>query len=115
MSYIKPIQPRIRRHKKIRSRVSGSTMRPRLSVFRSNECIYAQIINDETHATIAAANDLKITKGTKVERAEMVGKTLAEQAQKNGITTVVFDRGGFRYTGRIKALADSARAAGLIF
>lgn len=108
-------EKRIRRHKKIRARVSGSAIKPRLSVFRSNQYIYAQIIDDTTHATLVAVSDLKTTTGTKVSRAQSVGKTLAENAKKAGITTVVFDRGGFRYTGRIKALADAAREGGLQF
>lgn len=106
---------RQRLHKKIRTRVIGSESRPRLSVFRSNKFIYAQIIDDTTGKTLVAVNDMKDTKGNKVERAKNVGEQIAEQAKKLGITSVVFDRGGFRYTGRIAALADGARAKGLEF
>lgn len=106
---------RKRLHKKIRARVIGSESRPRLSVFRSNKFIYAQIIDDTTGKTLVAVNDMKDTAGNKVDRAKNVGATIAEQAKKSGITKVVFDRGGFRYTGRIAALADAAREKGLEF
>ena len=95
-------------------RLSGDATRPRLAVFRSNKFIYAQAINDATSTTIVAANDAT-AKGTKVAGAEFVGKTMAKLLQEKGITTVVFDRGGFRYAGRVKILADAARAAGLNF
>jgi large subunit ribosomal protein L18 len=109
------ISKRERRHKRIRSRVSGTASQPRLAVFKSNKFIYAQIINDETATTLCSASDIKMNKGNKTQRAVAIGKTLAELAAKQNITNVVFDRGGFRFTGRIKALADSARASGLIF
>ena len=110
------LQKRIRLHKKIRYSISGTAERPRLAVFRSNEYIYAQLINDDTSTTIATANDLKIKdKKSKSERAKQVGKMMADMAKKNNITKVVFDRGGFKYGGRIKILADSAREAGLVF
>ncbi|MCC7469856.1 MAG: 50S ribosomal protein L18 [Bacteroidetes bacterium] len=101
--------------RKIRSKVFGTEARPRLSVYRSNSNIYAQIINDEKGLTIVSASDLKIKKGKKTERAQEVGKTLAELAKDKKITSVVFDRNGFNYAGRIKILADSAREAGLKF
>ena len=106
---------RQRLHKKIRTRVIGSESRPRLSVFRSNKFIYAQIIDDATGKTLVAVNDMKDAKGNKVDRAKTVGEQIAELAKKSGITAVVFDRGGFRYTGRIAALADAARGKGLEF
>lgn len=106
---------RKRLHKKIRVRVSGIESRPRLSVFRSNKGIYAQIIDDASGKTLVAVNDLKDVKGTKVDRARIVGETIAELAKKAGITAVVFDRGGFRYTGRIQSLAEGARTKGLQF
>lgn len=109
------IQKRLRLHKKIRTQISGTESRPRLAVFRSNEYIYAQLINDDTATTIAAANDLKITGKSKTERAKEVGVNIANLAKKAGINTVVFDRAGFKYGGRIKTLADSAREAGLTF
>ena len=109
------ISKRERRHKRIRARVSGTAERPRLAVFKSNKFIYAQLIDDTAGKTLCSASDIKNAKGTKMERAVMIGETLATEAGKNKITQVVFDRGGFRFTGRVKALADSARAKGLIF
>lgn len=106
---------RVRRHARIRSKVMGTDTRPRLAVFRSNAHIYAQIIDDTRGVTLASASDIKGMKGTKAERSMEVGKLVAANAQKVGITTVVFDRGGFQFTGRIKALAEAARTAGLSF
>lgn len=100
---------------KIRARIFGTAERPRLSIYRSNSNIYAQIINDEKGVTIVSASDIKIKKGKKVERSAEVGKTIADLAKSKNIKAVVFDRNGFNYTGRIKILADSARAAGLDF
>ncbi len=110
-------QKRTIRHKRIRARVKGSTKRPRLSIYRSNTRIYAQIIDDSTGKTIVAASDLDIkgAKGTKVARAKLVGAELARRAQEKKIEQVVFDRGGFMYTGRVKELADGAREGGLKF
>jgi len=108
-------EKRVRRHKRIRSKVIGVASLPRLSVFRSNQYIYAQLIDDENAVTLASANDVKETTGTKKERAERVGKAVAEMGIKAGIAKVVFDRGGFTYIGRIQALADSARQSGLQF
>lgn len=106
---------RIRLKAKIRSRISGTSLRPRLSVFRSNKFIYAQVINDVTGKTLIQASDVKIKKGTKTERAKQVGKMIAEVCIKNKIDKVVFDRNGFKYTGRIKLVADEARVGGLQF
>lgn len=106
---------RIRLKAKIRSRIVGTAERPRLSVFRSNKFIYAQVINDATGKTIAEASDLKITKGTKTERAKQVGKKIAEVCLAAKTDQVVFDRNGFKYTGRVKLVADEARAGGLKF
>ena len=106
---------RIRLKLKIRAKISGNKERPRLSVFRSNKFIYAQVIDDTLGKTLAQASDVKITKGTKSERAKEVGKAIAEVCLKNKITKVVFDRNGFKYTGRIKLVADTARASGLNF
>ena len=108
-------EKRIRLKKKIRTKVFGTSARPRLSVFRSNEYIYAQIINDETGKTLFSVSDLKIAKGTKTERATSIGGDLAKLAVAKGIKSCVFDRNGFKYTGRVKALADGARSAGLLF
>ncbi len=109
-------EKRARLHKKIRSRVSGTGERPRLAVFRSNRYMYAQLIDDVQGVTVASASDISVSdKMTKVERAKSVGQKLAAEAKKKNITTVVFDRGGFSYRGRVQALADGAREAGLIF
>jgi len=106
---------RIRLKKKIRAKIMGSLLCPRLSVFRSNKFIYAQVINDAEGKTLAQVSDVKISKGTKTERAKEVGKMIAEVCLKNKINRVVFDRNGFKYTGRIKLVADNARASGLKF
>lgn len=105
----------MRRSNRIRAKITGTESKPRLAVYRSAMHIQAQLIDDKKGITIVAAHDLKEGKGTKVERAILIGKKLAEEAKKKGITTVVFDRGGFLYAGRVKALADAARAEGLQF
>ena len=106
---------RDRRRKRIRSKVSGTAERPRLSVFKSNAFIYAQIINDEDGKTLAAASSLKTSKGTKTESSMNVGIEIAKIAKAKNISKVVFDRGGFNYTGRIRSLAEGARQGGLEF
>ncbi|MFT7506939.1 MAG: large subunit ribosomal protein L18 [Acidimicrobiales bacterium] len=108
-------ETRTRRHARIRSRVIGSATTPRLAVFRSNRYIYAQLINDETNATLASADSRKVGKGTLSERAVEVGTTLGQAAKKAGIESAVFDRGGFKYQGAVAALATGAREAGLKF
>lgn len=108
-------EKRIRLKSKIRSRINGTKERPRLSVFRSNKFIYAQVIDDTVGKTLAQASDVKTKKGTKTERAQEVGKLIAEICLKDKINQVVFDRNGFKYTGRIKLVADAARAGGLKF
>ena len=109
---------RSRIHKRIRSRMAGTQERPRLAVFRSLNHIYAQVIDDQQgHTLVAAAStekDLK-GKGGNVEGAKAIGKAVAERAKEKGIKRVVFDRGGYQYHGRVKALADAAREAGLEF
>lgn len=112
---IKKDDKRIRLKAKIRSKIFGTSTRPRLSVFRSNKFIYAQIIDDQKGKTLTQASDTKMTKGTKSERAKQVGKLIADACLKIKINQVVFDRNGFRYTGRIKLVADEARAGGLKF
>jgi len=112
------IEKRARLHRKIRSKVSGTAEIPRLAIFRSNKFIYAQLIDDITSKTLASSSDLKTYingKENKVESAKLVGKSLAENAIKSKIKKVVFDRGGFNYHGRVKALADGAREGGLMF
>ncbi len=111
----KKLEKRIRLKKKIRTKIQGTKDRPRFSVFRSNQYIYGQIINDEKGITIVSASDLNIKKGTKTEHAVIVGAEISKKAKVAGVKKVIFDRNGFKYTGRLKALADSARAAGLEF
>ena len=111
----KTTDKRIRLKKKIRTKINGTHLRPRLSIFRSNKFIYAQVINDLTGKTITQTSDIKMTKGTKTERAKEVGKKIAEACKGVKINKVVFDRNGFKYTGRIKIVADEARAGGLEF
>lgn len=112
---------RERRHIRVRKKVTGTTDRPRLNVFRSLAEIYAQIIDDQLGRTIASASSLdhelrgKMSGLKKAEQAAAVGKALAERAKAKGIKQVVFDRGGYRYIGRVKALADAAREGGLDF
>lgn len=109
------------RHGRIRNKISGTSLRPRLSVYRSTSEIYVQLIDDENGVTLASASTLdkeikpNLQGKTKTEQAQMVGKTIAERALKLGKKQVVFDRGGYLYIGRVKALADSARDAGLEF
>lgn len=108
---------RLRIRRSIRKKISGTTTKPRLSVFRSNKEIYAQLIDDVNGQTIASASsqELKTAKGTKVDISKLVGQKLAEKAKSNGIQDVTFDRGGYLYHGRVKALAEGAREGGLIF
>jgi large subunit ribosomal protein L18 len=118
MSIVTTRQARERRHRRIRGKVAGTAERPRLAVFRSNKGIFAQLVDDESGKTIAGASWLglpKSFKGNKTEQAEAVGKAVAEAAKKAGIEAVVFDRGGYLYHGRVKALADGAREGGLQF
>ena len=112
---------RQRRHLRVRKKIVGTSERPRLNVFRSNANIYAQIIDDSEGKTLVSASTLdkaiadKVDNGGNIEAAIEVGKLVAERALASGITNVVFDRGGYIYHGRVKALADAAREAGLVF
>jgi len=108
---------RLRISRGIRKKISGTVAKPRLSVFRSNAGIYVQLIDDSTGKTLAAAStqELKATKGTKTEISKKVGVAIAEKAKAAGIADVVFDRGGYLYHGRVKALAEGAREGGLKF
>jgi len=106
---------RIRLKSKIRSKIKGNSARPRLSVFRSNKFIYAQVIDDVKGKTLLSVSDVKTTKGTKSERAKELGKSIGQACLAAKINNVVFDRNGFKYTGRIKKVADEARAVGLKF
>ena len=104
----------MRRHKKIRARISGTALLPRLSVFRSNKYLYAQLVDDENGVTLVSASDHGVKGKTKVDRAKAAGALLAEEAKKKHIKRAVFDRGGFSYKGRVKALAEGAREGGLL-
>lgn len=111
----KKIARRIRIKYHIRKKVNGTQERPRLSVFRSNKQIYAQVINDKESRTLAAASSLGMEKMAKIEQAQKVGELIAKNALSAGINTVVFDRNGYLYHGRVKELADAARKGGLNF
>ena len=110
---------RVVRHERIRTKIHGTAQIPRLCVFRSNTGIYAQIIDDEAKTTLCSAStldkDLKLENGSNIEAAKVVGEAIAKKALKAKITKVVFDRGGYLYHGRVKALADAARENGLEF
>ncbi|MFU8771462.1 MAG: 50S ribosomal protein L18 [Anaerolineales bacterium] len=112
---------RLRRHTRVRKQVAGTRERPRLNIFRSHSDIYAQVIDDEVGHTLVSASSIdaglrdKVKGLPKSEQAHLVGQELAERAKTLGITTVVFDRGGYQYIGRVKALADGAREGGLKF
>ena len=109
-------QKRKRSHKRIRKKLKGTADKPRLAVYRSNKAIYAQLIDDDKGHTMASASSTEAgATGGKVEQAKMVGKLIAEKAASANITSVIFDRGGYLYHGRVKAIADSAREAGLKF
>jgi len=117
----KKLAGRLRRHRRVRKRISGSTERPRLSVFRSQKHIYAQIVDDTQGRTLVAISSLspdlrqKLKTAGNRSAAAQVGRLLAEKAKAAGITAVVFDRGGYLYHGRIQSLADAAREGGLVF
>jgi large subunit ribosomal protein L18 len=122
IKFRKALSPRKRRHVRVRAKVSGTADRPRLNVFRSSAHIYAQVVDDVKGHTLAAASDLEQSikekagnSATKTERSKLVGLAIAERAKEAGISTVVFDRGGFLYHGRVKAVADGAREGGLEF
>ena len=110
---------RQKKHKSIRKKIAGTAQRPRLSVYRSLKNIFVQIIDDSTGTTLVSASTIekgaKIENGSNIEAAKQIGERIAKKALEKGITTVVFDRGGYIYTGRIKAIADAAREAGLKF
>ena len=122
IKYRRALSPRKRRHVRVRAKVSGTGQRPRLNVFRSSAHIYAQVIDDTRGHTLVAASDLEADLkeragdgATKVARAKLVGQLVGERAKEAGITAVVFDRGGFLYHGRVRAVAEGAREAGLEF
>jgi len=118
MSALSVREARLRRHRRVRGKVRGSAERPRLSVFRSNRGIFAQLVDDDAGRTVAAASWLDLPKsfsGDKSAQAAEVGKRLAAAAKKANVESVVFDRSGYLYHGRVKALADGAREGGLTF
>ena len=117
MSVLTKREARMRRHRRVRGKVAGTAERPRLVVFRSNRGIFAQLVDDESARTLASAGWTSLDKmsGSKTEQAAAVGKALAEVALKAGIERCVFDRGGYLYHGRVKALAEGAREGGLQF
>ena len=122
MKYRRALNQRERRHKRVRAKVNGTAARPRLNVFRSSAHIYCQIIDDVKGHTLVAASDLEDAvreragdDAAKVARARIVGELIAQRAKEAGVDAVVFDRGGFLYHGRIKAVADGAREGGLKF
>ena len=117
MSTLSVREARQRRHRRVRGKIFGSAERPRLVVFRSNRGIEAQLVDDLEGKTLAAASwlNLKSFKGSKTEQAAEVGKLLAQNAKQAGVETAVFDRGGYLYHGRVKALAEGAREGGLSF
>ena len=118
MSSLTTRQARERRHRRVRGKIRGTAERPRLAVYRSNRGIFAQLVDDDAGATVAAVSWINLPKsfkGDKTEQATEVGKRLAAEAKKAGIESVVFDRGGYLYHGRVKALADGAREGGLQF
>ena len=118
MAVVTTREARERRHRRVRGKIHGNAERPRLVVFRSNRGIEAQLVDDDASRTVAAASWLQLKKsfkGSKIEQASEVGKLLAQNAKKAGVERVVFDRGGYLYHGRVKALADGAREGGLTF
>jgi len=114
MAVTKSGRRRTIRHR-IRNKIKGSAARPRLSVYRSNKAIYCQLIDDQEGRTVAQANSGEVQAGSKIEQAKKVGELLAERAQKSDVSYIRFDRGGYLYHGRVKALAEGAREKGLIF
>ena len=115
MTVTTPPVRRLRRRRRVRAKVSGTAQRPRISVFRSNRGISAQLIDDTSGRTLAAVNwtEAPLRSLGRMEQAERAGQLLAERAKATGVDTAIFDRGGYRYHGRVKALADGARAGGL--
>lgn len=117
MTVVTNRQRRLRRRRRVRARVTGTTQRPRLSVYRSNRGVFAQLIDDDKGHTVAAVNwiEPELRKLTASEQAKRAGELLAERAKAAGVETCVFDRGGYQYHGRVKALAEGAREGGLVF
>jgi len=108
-------EKRERRQRRIRAKVSGTSERPRLSVFKSNKFLYAQVIDDEAGKTLASASTKEIKQGAESEKSKALGELIAKKAKEKNISKIVFDRGGYIYTGKIKDFADGARSGGLSF
>ena len=115
MSKLTPKEARDRRHRRVRGKITGTTERPRLAVFRSNSDVYVQVIDDVKGHTLAAADSRAVMDGDKSAKAKATGVLIAERAKAAGVSNVVFDRGGYLYHGRVKALAEGAREGGLEF
>jgi large subunit ribosomal protein L18 len=117
MSSLTVRQARERRHRRVRGKIAGTAERPRLAVFRSNRGVFAQLVDDDSGKTLAGASwvTVKGVEGNKTDQARAVGRALAEAAKQAGVESVVFDRGGYLYHGRVKALAEGAREGGLKF
>jgi len=117
MTVVTKGQRRLRRRRRVRARIVGSAERPRLSVYRSNRGVFAQLVDDSAGSTVAAVNWIEpdLRKLTATDQAKKAGELLADRAKAAGVETCVFDRGGYQYHGRVKALADGAREGGLVF
>jgi large subunit ribosomal protein L18 len=117
MTVLSKRQSRLRRRRRVRARITGTAERPRLSIYRSNRGVFAQLIDDGKGHTVAAVNwiEPELRKLTASEQAKRAGELLAERAKKAGVETCVFDRGGYQYHGRVQALAEGAREGGLVF
>jgi|SRR3989344_6939700 len=111
----KKIKDRLRRHKRVRAKVEGTAAAPRVAVFRSAQHVYAQAVDDQVGQTLLSVNDLKLKEPNKIKSSLRVGEMLGGELKKKGINRIVFDRGGFKYHGRVKALADGLRSVGIQF
>ncbi|MBI2068948.1 MAG: 50S ribosomal protein L18 [Candidatus Yanofskybacteria bacterium] len=115
MDIKKKQENRIRRHAKVRAKISGSAKRPRISVFKSNQYIYAQVVDDESGKTLLSVSDMEVKMGKKSEKALKIGETLAARMKEKNLLEAVFDRGGFKFHGRVKSVADGLRKGGIKF
>ena len=115
MNIVRQNKTRVKRKQRVRKTLFGTPERPRLSIFRSNQYLQVQAIDDLNHKTITGMSDILVKKGTKTERAQGLGKLFFEDLKKNKITTIIFDRGQYKYHGRVKAFAESLREAGIKF
>ncbi|MDP3804914.1 MAG: 50S ribosomal protein L18 [Candidatus Omnitrophota bacterium] len=106
---------RIRRHKKVRAKISGTSSKPRIAVFKSNQYIYAQVVDDENGKTLLSVSDMEVKTGNKSDKALKIGETLAARMKEKGLLEAVFDRGGFKFHGRVKSVADGLRSGGIKF